>query len=117
VRLDHVQGRDPFRVPIGLAQTSVDKAVSVLDQHVPHEKERRFLAVESRLGIGCRGMSVVRSLLAAKIRFLLPPPPSAGGSSDSSFGLKLFIDAPGFDQCPIDREMIRAEKPLHPRLR
>src|ERR1700722_12510967 len=45
------------------------------------------------------------------------PPPAVGGSPEPSFGRKLFIDAQALDPRAVDREMVRAEQTLHPRLR
>jgi hypothetical protein len=63
---------------------------------MPHEAKLRLLAwplaIEPGLGIGGRGVRVVRSLLAVKIRLLV-----AAAAISRRFvraiGLKLFVDA------------------------
>ena len=49
------------------------------------------LAIEPGVGIGGRGVGLVRPPLARKLRVPFLPP--LGGSPDPSFGRKLFIDA------------------------
>lgn len=62
------------------------------------------LPVQPRLGIRRRGMRRIRTTFAAKSRLGLP------GSSSGTVGcatlLEAFVSGPGFDQRPIDRDML-----------
>ena len=67
-----------FGVPVRRHQTGVDqRAVAVLHQAMPDEAQLRLLAfplaVEPDIGIGGRGMGVVRALLAVEVRFSIAP--------------------------------------------
>jgi hypothetical protein len=78
----------------------------------PSESYRRPTIFDIEAGLeraeGGRDVGVVRTLLAVKI--CLPvPSASVRGAPEPSF-------TPGFDQCAVDREVVRAQKPLHARL-
>ena len=121
-RLDHVQRRDPLGMAVGLGQTGVDdEAVAVLHQRMPHEAELGFLArslaIEPRLRIGRRGVRLVGALLAMEIRLAVPPAAWRRRLARAVLRPEALHRRPGLDQRAVDREMIRAEQPLHPRLR
>ena len=62
-------------------------------------------------------MRVVRSLLAVKIRLLVAAAPVSRRFVPPLPRLEALHRRPGFNQRAVDREMIRAEQPRHPRLR
>ena len=99
--------------PLASVEDGVDnEAVAVLHQRMCHEAELCFLArplaVKPRLRIGGGDVRLVGALLTMEIGLAVRgPPPDGGGWSDPVSRPKLFIDAPGFDQRAIDREMIR----------
>ena len=74
-------------------------------------------AIEPRLGIGRRGVRVVRALRRREN----PSPgfvsPVRGRFVRAILRLEALRRRPGFDQRAVDREVIRAQKPLHTRLR
>lgn len=77
-RLDHVQACHACRMAVGQRQAGVEQqAVAVLHQPMAHEAQRGLLAfplaVEPGLGIGGRGMRVIRALLAIEVRFGIAP--------------------------------------------
>ena len=101
-------------MPVGRRQAGIDtrRPRAVLHQAVADEAELRLLArplaIEPGIGIGGRGVRLVRPLPAVEVRLALRPPP-AGGSSEPSFGRKLFIDAhasisvPSTEKCSLER--------------
>jgi hypothetical protein len=68
-RLDHVKRRYPLGMTVGQRQAGIDQQAVV----VSHEAQLRLpalpFAVEPGLGIGGRGMRVVRSFLAVEVPF------------------------------------------------
>jgi hypothetical protein len=105
-----------------LRQTGVDhQGVAVLHQGVAHEAELGLLArpfaIQLRLRVRRRGVRVVRALLTMKVRFPIAAAPVRRRLVRSFLRLKTLHRCPGFDQRAIDRKMIRAQEPLHARLR
>src|SRR5271170_5254856 len=73
-------------------------------------------AIKPRLGIGSRGVAVVRALLAVKIRLPVASASVHGRFVRAILRPETLHRRPGFDQRAVDREVVGAEKPLHSRM-
>src|SRR5262249_46281140 len=75
---------------------------------MPHEAELGLLAgpfaIKPRLGIGSRGVGVVRALLAVKIRLPIPSVSVRGRFVRAILRPEALHRRPGFDQRAVDRE-------------
>jgi hypothetical protein len=120
--LDHVQGRHALSMSVGQRQAGIDQqAVAVFHQAVPHEAQLRLLAlslaVEPGIGIGGRGMRIVRPLLAMKVGFRVAPAACRRFARARALRLDALHRRPRLDQRAVDREVIRGQKLLHLGLR
>ena len=106
--------RHPLGMAVGRRQAGIDQeARAVLHQAVADEAELRLLArslaVEPGIGIGRRGMRLVRPLLPVEVGLGVAPATGRRLVADPSRGLKLFIEAqasisvPSTEKCSVDR--------------
>ena len=111
VRLDQGDRGQPLGMARGAGRHGIDdQPIAVLHQRVAHEGEPGFLAAalpgQPCVGVGGRGVGVVRAALAVKIALAVPA--RAGGSPEPSFGLKLFglaqasSSVPSTEKCSLD---------------
>lgn len=106
---------------VGWRETGVDEeSVPVLHRRVADEAElcllARTFAIEPRFSVSHRNMRLIRSLAAVEVRFLIAPAAFGRRLVRVLFCLEALYRRPSFDQRAVDRNMIRAQEPLHTRL-
>src|SRR4029450_7770715 len=107
--VEHGKRRFPFRRPGGARKRGIErKAVAVLHQDVPHEAQPALaavgLAVEPRVGIGGRGVALVRALLLAEVALAVAPRPRR--RARAVLRPEALHRRPGLDQRAVDREVL-----------
>src|SRR5215207_9505318 len=85
-----------------------------------HEAQSGFLAgslaIEPRVRIGRRGMSLVRASLAPEVGIRIAPASGCGRLVRAILESKALYRGPGLDQGAVDREVLGGEQPLDPGL-
>ena len=100
----------------GAGQLGIDdEAVAVLHQHVADEAELRLhagaLAVEPRVGVGGRGVGLVRPPLAAEVAVAVPP--AGRRLAGAVLRPEALHAGPGLDQRAVDAEVLARQQPPH----
>lgn len=123
VRIRQVDRREPLRVTAGPRLPGVhQKPVAALHQRRGDKAEQarlaRGLAVERRVRVSCRGVSLVRAPLAAEVAHRVAPAAIAARIVTAAVAVLILRPealhaGPGVDQRAVRREVVPAHLPPH----